>query len=209
MGEESDAGETLALDFVNSASCPSCRVGDALANPKEMKLWLAAHPRFRGEVVRERSMPELRRLRTTLRDLFDAQVRGTRPPGPSLASFNRAIARHEVPAILQWREGRWELTGNERTPRGPEALEGVLVRAARDLLTGASASKIRQCRGPGCAHFLLARTRNQIWCSATGCGNRARVARHYQRARHARGSGASRGRGRAPRSAAPPRAPPV
>ncbi|WP_317183827.1 CGNR zinc finger domain-containing protein [Intrasporangium sp.] len=45
---------------------------------------------------------------------------------------------------------------------------------------------MRACYGPGCVLYFVREHTRREWCSA-GCGNRARVARHYHRTR----SGAS------------------
>src|SRR3954468_4924424 len=50
-----------------------------------------------------------------------------------------------------------------------------------ELVTGDRRAGVRACGGPGCVMFFEQTRQRRVWCSA-GCGNRARVARHYERA---------------------------
>jgi predicted RNA-binding Zn ribbon-like protein len=52
--------------------------------------------------------------------------------------------------------------------------EGVL------LFSGDAREQLRACHAPGCVLYFVKTHPRRAWCSA-GCGNRARVARHYQR----------------------------
>ncbi|NUR88680.1 MAG: hypothetical protein HOY71_31720, partial [Nonomuraea sp.] len=58
-----------------------------------------------------------------------------------------------------------------------------LAEAAIDLLASPDASKVRACEGPGCSLLFLPAHPRRRWCSPAVCGNRARVARYYQRHR--------------------------
>jgi predicted RNA-binding Zn ribbon-like protein len=55
-----------------------------------------------------------------------------------------------------------------------------------ELLT-ADATRVRACAHPDCVlHFYdTSPKRSRRWCSMAGCGNRAKAARHYARARTA------------------------
>ena len=53
--------------------------------------------------------------------------------------------------------------------------------AAAGLLADPSVTKIRQCEADDCVLLFLPAHPRRRWCSAARCGNRVRVARHYQR----------------------------
>jgi predicted RNA-binding Zn ribbon-like protein len=61
----------------------------------------------------------------------------------------------------------------------PVDLQHLLDLEVDDLLR--PRQELRACQGPGCVLFFI-RDRRREWCSH-GCGNRARAARHYARAR--------------------------
>lgn len=62
---------------------------------------------------------------------------------------------------------------------GPRTL---VAREAHDLLTS-DLSRARQCSDDACGWVYLDTSprQNRIWCTAAGCGNRNRVARHQAR----------------------------
>src|SRR6185437_1658316 len=61
------------------------------------------------------------------------------------------------------------------------ALLGELAADAVALLTGPRATQLRKCANPDCILQFVADNPRRRWCSSAVCGNRARVARHYQR----------------------------
>lgn len=63
------------------------------------------------------------------------------------------------------------------------AVLSALAEDAIILFGGPSRHKVYACQGPGCMLHFVRETRRE-WCSG-GCGNRARAARHYAKARQA------------------------
>lgn len=173
----------LAIDFANTVACDACGVGDALSRSEGFDQWLRAHPEVR---VRSLTLGELSRLRTFRRDLrvtFRAAARRTPPPAHALGGMNRVARRFRVERALRWRDGAWEVEERSSESDPVLRLAGKLCESAFAAIVGRGSGRLRECQGPRCAHFILARTRTQLWCSPTGCGNRARVARHYWRSR--------------------------
>lgn len=59
-----------------------------------------------------------------------------------------------------------------------------VARAAANLLTSKTASRVRECEDDrGCGYLFIDQTRNHSrrWCSMESCGNRAKARRHYSR----------------------------
>ena len=175
---------TLAVDFVNTVACGACRAGDALGTPKEFVRWARGRLDLPSPQLSTRELARLRSLRTALLALFGSAVRRKAPPSGGVARLNAASSSF-IPRVVAWERGRWILRSTAEFQSPLERIEGGVVRSATDVLVGPDLSKLRRCKGPGCAHFILARTRTQIWCSSSGCGNRARVSRHYWRERAA------------------------
>ncbi|WP_258312163.1 CGNR zinc finger domain-containing protein, partial [Streptomyces sp. ZEA17I] len=68
---------------------------------------------------------------------------------------------------------------------GPEVrLIAALARDAVDFLSGPERVQLRACHAPRCVRYFLKSHGRQEWCKPS-CGNRARVARHYERTRGA------------------------
>lgn len=178
------------VDFANTVACASCGAEDAFASPKSAYRWMIAHGvKFRGRAARFQ-MSRLRAIRDSVRALLDAAAMGARPPSKALTAVNEACKTGVVSPSLAWGQGRWTSSSLPLGGTPTDWIGSEVARSIVSLLTGPDGPKIRRCQAPGCAHFLLARTRQQRWCSPTGCGNRVRVARHYRRAR-SQGSAAS------------------
>ncbi|NEA22897.1 CGNR zinc finger domain-containing protein, partial [Actinomadura bangladeshensis] len=62
-----------------------------------------------------------------------------------------------------------------------ERLAAHLAEAAADLLADPAVGRVRECEADGCVMLFLPAHPRRRWCSATRCGNRARVARYYAR----------------------------
>ncbi|UWZ59536.1 CGNR zinc finger domain-containing protein [Dactylosporangium aurantiacum] len=109
--------------------------------------------------------------------------------------LNRACAR-----APSWSELRWPPAYDPAAddPAGDEPTSGRPVRVTRSahdpalaavaaiaeeavaLFAGPDRRLLRACRAPGCVLYFVRNHPRREWCS-DGCGNRARVARHYQR----------------------------
>jgi len=55
--------------------------------------------------------------------------------------------------------------------------------AAEDLFTGERLQRVRNCERCSWLYLDRSRGRARRWCSMALCGNRAKVARHYARAK--------------------------
>ncbi|MFJ7061299.1 CGNR zinc finger domain-containing protein [Streptomyces griseobrunneus] len=116
------------------------------------------------------------------------------PPAEALAHLNAAAARELVAPQLDWpAEGApvARLLSAEGDPR--VRLVAALARDAVDFLSGPEREQLRACHAPRCVRYFIKSHGRQEWCRPS-CGNRARVARHYERTRGAAGGEGTAGR---------------
>ncbi|RZL78103.1 MAG: hypothetical protein EOP32_22840 [Rhodococcus sp. (in: high G+C Gram-positive bacteria)] len=177
-------------------------VHDALSTEAEAMAWVRAiGPRLAPEHTAPgrqwsddqrpgdigKTAGELRVLRDALRRLAAESTRDPRQGWTSPVSRNAAVdAINQACATAPtWSELRWaEDSEPDRCLRSAEppwgAAVSLLAERAVEMFTSDTRSQLRACLAPGCVlYFVRAHSRRE-WCSA-GCGNRARVARHYQR----------------------------
>lgn len=57
----------------------------------------------------------------------------------------------------------------------------VVATSLIDVLTGPAVRRLRRCANPACSMLFIADDARRKWCMQNICGNRVRVARHYQR----------------------------
>jgi len=153
---------------------------DELADKRAANHWLRQHqlPLVGRDDAVHRDLVEHRDL---LRGLFTAVVDDALPR-QALRTVNTHAARAPV-TLAARRLVNGDVTVELiRQGTATDVLFGELSRSALALLAAPAREQLEQCRAPGCILFFLKQRPRQLWCSA-GCGNRARVARHY--ARHA------------------------
>lgn len=172
--------KSVSVDFANTVECGACRVGDGLATEAEARRWILSRTGLLGPWKGPVPLAELLRLRAVIRRLFDAAVGGTAPRADDLREVNRLCRLSPTYSALTWRSPARSVRtlSLARNPR--VALLTKLATCTVATLGDLDEGKLRRCEGKGCNHFLISRTAQQRWCSTTGCGNRARAARHYK-----------------------------
>jgi predicted RNA-binding Zn ribbon-like protein len=184
---------SVAVDLANSVACPGCRGADPLASIGEAQKWIRIKFGTAGSRISRRDLEALREFRAGVRDLLASAVDGTAPHARSLRRVNEVLGRSTTRPRLTWSRGDWRVEARDPNLPTRTSVENSVAASAAELLAGPQPLSLRRCEGPGCVHFLLARTTQQRWCSPTGCGNRARVQRHYLKLRSRRGrTGTSR-----------------
>ena len=189
-------GEPLPVELMNTISFARDGVHDALTTDSDTADWLGAigdrltaasgTPFTRPTEDEGRPVAaRLRALRDALRLLAAEATADPRPPaGPALPTRAKAIETvNELAAA--WPQLVWPPDAAParayRAPGGPVDLAVALIaHQGVELFTGDGRERLRACLAPNCVLFFAKDHPRREWCSA-GCGNRARVARHYRR----------------------------
>jgi predicted RNA-binding Zn ribbon-like protein len=175
-------GEPLPLELANTiVGERSDGIDDLLVDPDDVVAWMIAEGLTAPDNPQQ-AREELVSLRDAVRVTADAVIGERRPSATSLHRLNEFAARPPTSPILRDRRGRLDALEYE----GGAPLDVALARIARDavrLFGGPDASRIKKCQGPGCLMLFVATNPRRRWCSPQLCGNRVRVARHYQRSR--------------------------
>ncbi|MER8057147.1 MULTISPECIES: CGNR zinc finger domain-containing protein [unclassified Streptomyces] len=183
-------GEALALDLVNTRPLSGDGRVDLLGTPRQLSRWLALEADRLGEGhtaeggAGEEPGPDdlgpVHAVRGHTEHVVQALLDGAEPPAAALRGLTEA--QRAAPAV---RELRWDGTSVTAGPRrtGPLGvrLAAALAEAAADLLTDPAIGRLKECEADGCVMVFLPAHPRRRWCSPARCGNRARVARYYQR----------------------------
>lgn len=173
-------GEPLALDLVNTRIRDGVAIVDLLDTPVALAAWLQAERKrvsWTGPVVDE-DLTAVQALRTAIDSLLRAQRAHARPAQAALRTVNRAVAAAAQPKLVWAARGAALAKPPARARR--DALLQAIAADAVAILTGPQATRLRTCAHPGCVLQFIARNPRRRWCVSAVCGNRARVARHYQ-----------------------------
>jgi len=202
-------GEPLPVELMNTVWADRDGVHDSLGDRAAAYAWLeSVAPRIdidtasltraaaAGSGRDQDAALLLRRLRDSLRRLAaDATADDRAAAASPVADVSSAVGEvNEVlrsaaswPVLVADGNGGW--TRRVESARGPlPAAVGSIASEAIDLFAGPLRGELRACRAPGCVLYFVRHHPRREWCSAA-CGNRARVARHYQRHAGSRGSG--------------------
>ena len=184
------------LDFVNTETKESGQRVNLLRDFEDFVTWLASTTLFERTKLKqaskewgigatsERIHKNALALRQVLRGMAEAIVAGRSVPAASIRVINGLIGRPsgttKVVKTPDNFERRFELDLNE-----PRQLLVPIAESAARLLCGGGFSRVKQCANQDCGAFFYDGTKNNSrrWCSATGCGNRMRVAAFYERQR--------------------------
>ncbi len=177
--------EPLPVRLMNTVWANREGVHDSLSTVAQLQQWArqcGVQPSTgltRADIDRARSLRDaLRRLAADqLGDRRTGAVSDRFTPGEALDVLNDFLAtcvpevRVEGGSGLR-RDWRSRVSGFDRQ------LVALALEASDLLVKGQSA--LGACHGPGCVLYFARVPARREWCSA-GCGNRARVARHYRR----------------------------
>lgn len=182
--------DPLAVELMNTMSTDSSgALVDAIQDTHLAAAWLRQHARQlhsqAGQPVSidsPNTAGALRDLRDALRALAADLTNDPRQPSSPMAraAALTVLNRHaQTWPELHWSDGPRGLVYRTAGGSGPDAV--ALIGHQGVLLFGTSgAERLRACLAPNCHHFFLREGGRREWCSPA-CGNRARVARHYQR----------------------------
>ncbi|GAA2813171.1 CGNR zinc finger domain-containing protein [Crossiella cryophila] len=172
-------GEQLALDLLNTRPVLPTGPTDLLATPAGLREWLAIQA---DRLTVPAEAESVRAVVLAVRELaasgLTALRQGTRPPESVLAGLTELQRAAPVFLALSWDDG--VVATPERAGSAQRRVGAELAQAVAELFAGPVES-VRECESEDCVLLFLPAHPRRRWCSAQRCGNRARVARYYQR----------------------------
>ncbi|HEX4361003.1 MAG TPA: ABATE domain-containing protein [Pseudonocardia sp.] len=170
----------IALDLADTLITITTPSTDLIGDPGRADVWWG----LQAARLPSSPTPELgatRQLRAALRDLFDAHLEGRSAAPTSIDDLNAFAASVPTsPRLLGQYPARTETRWH--TEHGGNPALAAIASGAINLFGDESRlAELRRCANEGCSMLFLASNRRRVWCTANICGNRARVARHYER----------------------------
>ncbi len=189
-------GSHPAVDFLNTAFAPNGMHIETIPDGRALLDWMvgagllkeadaARLMRRAGSTVLDSAAQEARKVREWARRWLE---RWRSAPDDDydqeIAALNKLLARaawHDEVVVTD--EGARILANVPSND--PDALVALIARQIAALITKENASLLKSCTGSGCTLWFLDRTKahRRVFCSATACGNRAKVAAFRQRQR--------------------------
>ena len=192
-------GNYLCLDFINTEMVVGGQPIDCLSGFDSLVAWLVQSRTLNGlqaedilkswQTSREAAttFQNAVKLRASLREMAERLVKGKTVPQSTVPAINKWLAHQTGHAELKRMRGGFEKRFQADFREPPQLLWPV-AESASDLLCYADLTLVKKCENSACVLFFYDTTKNHSrrWCSMSACGNRMKVAAHYQRLREAR-----------------------
>ncbi|GAA1533530.1 hypothetical protein GCM10009741_39810 [Kribbella lupini] len=174
-------GERLAaLDLVDTEMLVPDPTIDLLAPDGQFDKWWA----LQAGRLPEGPIPDAaatRRIRAAVREVLDAHLAARKPQPTAIEDLNAASASAPQSVRLS-ADGQLEVRYHPEY--GGNAKLAAIARETIELLADAEQlALLRRCANPECSMVFLAEHKRRQWCVGSICGNRTRVARHYEKTR--------------------------
>jgi predicted RNA-binding Zn ribbon-like protein len=180
-------GGRPALDFVNTELMEGPERVDLLRSDQTLLAWgraagLLSEP-LSVAASATRIDPRAPALRVAIRAIFEARIDGKRPPIAALKIVNELLTQPTRAPALEFLRGRF-VRSQVLGTTASELLQRIAVDAAQ-LLTESDRSLLRRCSNHRCIllFYDASKSGRRRWCSMGICGNRAKVAAHYERSK--------------------------
>jgi predicted RNA-binding Zn ribbon-like protein len=189
-------GSHPAIDFLNTAFTPNGEQIETIGDGRAYLDWLvgaglldelaaARLARRFGAKTMDAAAAEARKVREWARAWLSRwRVAPADAYDDEIAVLNRLLARQTTRReVIARDEG---LTLAERPYiESADALLGLVAAQIATLITEEEPSLVKSCAGSKCTLWFLDRTKahRRVFCSASACGNRAKVAAFRQRQR--------------------------
>lgn len=177
-------GNNAAVDFINTEIVSRRELADPLQNDADLSRWAQEAGFTIKSKLTTGDLSAAKKLRSALKDLFQARIDRRPPSRGSLATINQYLQSHATHRMLQVNpnSGEYELVP-DADASSVTALLANLAYEGAVLLASPQATQLKHCSNLDCVLIFLDTSRNQKrrWCSMDTCGNRAKAAKHYRK----------------------------
>lgn len=182
-------GGHRAIDFINTTFCPEGERVEVIGNGAAFVDWL-----IRANLLTDTAAARLKRRlgvqgldaaaseARALRDWASSWIeRWSRDPdgdyGTEVRRLNGLLHHGGYHRELVTEGNHLQLRECSNTDSGDDLLAAIATQIAL-LITSEAPTLVKSCAGPGCTLWFLDRTKGhrRAYCSASACGNRAKVA---------------------------------
>jgi predicted RNA-binding Zn ribbon-like protein len=187
-------GNLLWLDFINTEIITNGQRVDLIHSYADLKAWLLEAQAVDAtamelleaawsEEEKARITVEARELRAILRSMAEQISTGQAVSHQVIEALNGWLAQRKGYHMLSRTEDGYELTTCYE--EGAGGCLAPIAESAAGGLAYADLKLVRKCEDPQCILYFYdtSKSHTRRWCSMDLCGNRSKVAAHYQRSR--------------------------
>jgi len=189
-------GGNLSLDFINTKIAENGQPKDLLEDFADLAAWATAMnlleksqaekltDDWSGRAEAETAFARAINFREILREMFVRLSSGKAIGKQAIAEINREIQNQSGAIEIRKTENGFEKSFRADF-REPHQLLAPVAESAADLICYGNPAHIKKCESSECVLYFYDSTKNHSrrWCSMAGCGNRAKAAAFYSRAK--------------------------
>lgn len=188
-------GNNASLDFINTEIIRWDPVVELLSDFSDLVMWLLkaglidkdeadkAVRKWSGTPEGENALKQAREFRSYLRDeIVEKLIQKKSIHQESIDKMNQFLSRQSGHfQLTKTRDGFKTKFQSEYSE--PIQLLGPVAESACDLISNSDSSLISKCENQTCMLYFYDTSKNHSrrWCSMNLCGNRMKVAAHYNR----------------------------
>jgi predicted RNA-binding Zn ribbon-like protein len=186
----------LSVDFVNTKIVENGAPKDLLADFRDLAVWAAAANLLKktdaeklaadwsGRDEIEVAFAEALKFRKILHAMIANLAHGKTVNVSTINAINRQIKNQSGSIEVRKSENGFEKLFRADL-REPRHLIAPIAESAADLLCYGNTLYLKKCESDECVLYFYDTTKNhsRLWCSMAGCGNRAKAAAFYRRAK--------------------------
>ncbi len=189
-------GNHPCLDLINTQMIVQGNPTDLLGGCEDLVTWLVQArvvEKVQAAVVmtqwshedQEQLFEQGIKFRGTLREMVKRIVARKSIPHSAVEFINQVLSRCPGYPQLVYKNGGYTRQFQSQAAQ-KDGILAPLAEAASDLVCSGNLSLVKKCGNPACILYFYDTTKNHTrnWCSMQLCGNRIKVAAHYQRKRH-------------------------
>ncbi|RLP77935.1 zf-CGNR multi-domain protein [Mycetocola tolaasinivorans] len=175
-------GEPFAIDLMNTLKTAHDPIVDQLASPAALdEFW-------RFQVDRDPTLTPLGHEDTlALRGIVTeivSSIREQRAPDVHvLTAANTLLYAAPTQTYLRASVDGIDVEHTSTASHAADVTRARAILSAIELTARAEDGRLRRCAAEDCSQLFVALNSKRRWCTAAGCGNRARVSRHAARVR--------------------------
>jgi predicted RNA-binding Zn ribbon-like protein len=175
-------GGNLAIDFANTVVAFDGKQFDLISSPEKLLAWFNAAKMPLEKKLTPAEYSTAITLRNTIRSVLQDHYKGNQPSPEKISCINDHLIAKRQATLKILGDGSFTLTSQPQTWQANRAFAEITYEIT-EVLVNASRASLKMCAANDCILYFrdISRSGRRRWCSMETCGNRAKVAAHYQR----------------------------
>lgn len=176
-------GNNLGIDFINTEVKIKGELIDLLLSERDLVEWLQ-QANIDADLGERIELEKLLEFRAKARQILSQIIDRESVDSDAIASLNDYLTNYKTHYQLDESAAGYELI-NQKICNSIDDLIGLMAFELSTLIASDQRTYLKRCLNPDCVLMFVdnSRSHKRRWCSMETCGNRAKVSKHYRKAK--------------------------